>query len=220
MKKINFQKTILVLSVFGFIACDSGANANLANVNTRNGNVANIAVVDANNVPNTNTVNVNVPNINSAGNMTGMNMGDNPTDAKGFMTRAAQSGMAEVEISQMAATKAQNAEVKQYAQRMVNDHTKANNELKQLAQKEGITLPTEIDAEHRQIRERLSQLSGAEFDREFMNRQVEHHQRDVNLFQNQADNGDDAEVKAFAAKTLPTLKQHLEAAQNINGKLK
>lgn len=220
MRKLLILNSILILSLLGLNACNGTGTANLTNTNTLNANTINVNLVGVNSLPNTNTVNANLPNTNSTGNMTGMNMGDNPTDARGFMTLAAQSGMAEVEISQIAATKAQNAEVRQFAQRMVNDHTKANNELKQLAQKEGLTLPTEIDAEHRQIRERLSQLSGAEFDREFMNRQVEHHQRDVNLFQNQADNGDDAEVKAFAAKNLPTLRQHLEMAQSINGKIK
>lgn len=143
-----------------------------------------------------------------------------PTDVNGFMTRAAEGGMAEIETGKLAVSKAQNPEVKQFAQQMIADHTRANNELKTLAGKKNITLPTDLDSMHQAMAQKLSGLSGAEFDKEYMRGQVEDHERTVALFQAQADNGADAEAKALAAKTLPNLKMHLEMARKISGNLK
>lgn len=218
MKKLLTLSSILILAAFGLTACGDAANttnttANRGNMNTMNANMMSANAMNAN-MANGNTAVVVNSNANN------MSMDANPTDAKGFMTKAAQSGMAEVEISRMAATKATNAEVKQFAQRMVQDHTNANTELKALAAKENVTLPTEVDAEHKEVMQKLNGLSGAEFDRAFMERQVEHHEKDVNLFQAQADKGEDAEGKAFAVKTLPTLKSHLEMARDLNNKVK
>jgi putative membrane protein len=146
--------------------------------------------------------------------------GANPTDVNGFMTKAAEGGMAEVEAGKLAAAKAQNPEVKQFGQQMIADHTRSNNELKTAAGKKNVTLPTEPDAMHKAMAQKLSGLSGAEFDKEYMRGQIEDHERTIALFQAQADNGTDAEAKAMAAKTLPNLKMHLEMARKISDKLK
>ncbi len=143
-----------------------------------------------------------------------------PTDINGFMMRAAEGGMAEVEAGKMAAAKAQNPEVKQFGQQMVAEHTRANNELKALAGKKTVTLPTDLDPTHKAMAAKLNGLSGAEFDKEYMRGQVEDHEKTVALFQAQADNGTDAEAKAFAVKTLPNLKMHLDMARKINDKMK
>lgn len=209
MKRIIASKIILVLALFGLIACSDTGNANRTNINTNNGNL-----IGVNSLPNTNTTNINPANT------MGMNMGSNPTDAQGFATRAAQGGMAEVELGRLASQKAQNAEVKKFAQMMVQDHTNANTELKSLASKKNITLPTALDAEHKAVMDKLQGLSGAEFDKAYMDAMVEDHEKTVDLFQAQADDGADADMKAFAAKTLPKVKQHLEMAEKINGNLK
>ena len=213
MKRIIASKIILVLALFGLIACNDTGNANRTNINT---NTANGNLTGVNSLPNTNAGNVNAANANTMG----MNMGANPTDAQGFATRAAQGGMAEVELGRHASQKAQNAEVKKFAQMMVQDHTNANTELKSLAGKKNITLPTALDAEHKAVMDKLQGLSGAEFDKAYMDAMVEDHEKTVDLFQAQADDGADADMKAFAAKTLPKLKQHLEMAEKINGNLK
>lgn len=210
MKRIIASKIILILALFGLIACNDTGNANRTNINTNNGNL-----IVVNSQPNTNAGNFNAANANTMG----MNMGANPTDAQGFATRAAQGGMAEVELGRLASQKAQNAEVKKFAQMMVQDHTNANTELKSLASKKNITLPTALDAEHKAVMDKLQGLSGAEFDKAYMDAMVEDHEKTVDLFQAQADDGADADLKAFAAKTLPKLKQHLEMAESINGKL-
>jgi putative membrane protein len=130
-----------------------------------------------------------------------------------FATAAAEGGLAEVELGKLAADHATNADVKKFAQRMVDDHGKANGELKSLAQAEGVSLPTELDAKHAREVQRLQKMSGAQFDREYMKMMVKDHHKDISAFQHEASRGTDPEVKAFADKTLPTLKEHLSMAE-------
>ncbi len=133
-----------------------------------------------------------------------------------FILEAAMGGMAEVELGQLAATKAQSDQVKQFAQRMVTDHGKANDELKQMAQTKNIMLPTDSGAHHKAIKDRLAKLSGAAFDRAYMQEMVTDHRKDVNAFRKESQSGRDAEVKAWAAKTLPTLEEHLKMAETAS----
>jgi putative membrane protein len=137
-----------------------------------------------------------------------------------FVTKAAIGGMAEVKLGQLATQKASNADVKSFAQQMVDDHGKANDELKQLASKKGVTLPTDIDAKHQATYDRLSKLSGAEFDRAYMQEMVSDHRTDVNEFRRESKSGADPDVKGWAAKTLPTLEHHLQMAESTNAKVK
>jgi len=130
---------------------------------------------------------------------------------------AARGGMGEVELGQLASQKAQSDQVKQFAQRMVQDHGKANDELKSLAQQKNITLPTELDAKHKATHDRLSKLSGAQFDRAYMQDMLQDHRKDVNDFRKESQSGKDSDVKAWAAKTLPTLEEHLRVAQTTSG---
>jgi putative membrane protein len=135
-----------------------------------------------------------------------------------FMSEAATGGLAEVELGRLAAQKGQSADVKRFGQRMVDDHSKANDELKQLAARKGITLPTDLKDEQKKDKDKLSNLSGAEFDKEYMKLMVDDHDKDVKAFQSEAKDGGDADVKAFASKTLPTLEEHQRMAREIKGK--
>lgn len=137
-----------------------------------------------------------------------------------FWNDAAQSGMAEVMLGNLALQKSSNDEVKQMAQKIVDDHTAANNELKDLASKKSAALPTEVNAKQKATYDKLSALSGEEFDKEFIKVMVKDHEKAVALFQKQSDKGTDADVKAFAAKTLPTLQGHLDSAKSMNEKMK
>jgi len=136
-----------------------------------------------------------------------------------FMNDAAPGGMAEVELGKMAASKAQNAEVKAFGQKMVEDHSKAGEELKQLAAQKKVMLPPDVLPAHKQLMEKLSKLSGAEFDKEYVAAMVEAHEKDVAAFENVSKTAADADVKAFATKTLPTLKMHLEMIKAMAGKM-
>lgn len=134
-----------------------------------------------------------------------------------FVVKAAKGGMAEVELGKLAADKASNPEVKQFGQKMVDDHTKANDELKSIAEKKNITLPTAIDTKDKAEYNRLSKLSGPAFDREYMKHMLDDHKTDVSDFQYEARSGSDSDVRSFASKTLPTLQEHLKLAQTTNG---
>jgi putative membrane protein len=133
-----------------------------------------------------------------------------------FMVEAAQGGMAEVELGKLAADKASNPDVKKFGERMVDDHGKANDELKTLAQNKNITLPTAIDARHKAVIDRLSKLSGDQFDRAYVQDMLRDHQKDVAAFRTESKSGKDADVKAWAGKTLPTLEEHLKLVQDLH----
>lgn len=136
-----------------------------------------------------------------------------------FLKEAAAGGLAEVELGQLAAEKASNPEVKKFAERMVADHGKANDQLKEIAARKGIDLPTEPSAEHKATKERLSNLSGDEFDKAYMADMLSDHKKDVAAFRKESTEGKDPAVKEFATKTLPTLEDHLKEAESINPKL-
>jgi putative membrane protein len=136
-----------------------------------------------------------------------------------FAKEAAVGGMAEVELGNLAKEKAADADVKQFGDRMVTDHSKANDELKQWAQQKSITLPTTLDAKHTATRDRLSKLSGAAFDKAYMREMLTDHQHDVAAFTKESKSGTDADLKSWAAKTLPTLQDHLKMAQTTASKV-
>jgi putative membrane protein len=138
------------------------------------------------------------------------------TDAQTFLSKAAQANVAEVELGKLAAERAQSADVKQYGQKMVDDHGKANKEVQDLADQKGLTLPTYIGAAHKAAKTRLEKLSGDAFDRAFMAQMVKDHQAAVALFRTQARSGKDPDVKAFAEKMLPDLEGHLKMAIDLN----
>jgi putative membrane protein len=137
-----------------------------------------------------------------------------------FLTEAAQGGMAEVELGKLASTKSQNAEVKKFAEMMVTDHSKANNELKELAAKKNFSLPTEVSAKHKSLMDKLNGLSGAAFDKAYVEAMVDDHEEDTEAFKDESEDGKDADVKAWAGKTLPTLQKHLEMIKAIQSKMK
>lgn len=137
-----------------------------------------------------------------------------------FMKDAAQGGVAEVELGQLAQQKAQSQEVKDFGQRMVTDHTKANDQLKQVASQEGVTLPTEPNAKQKAEKARLEKMSGNQFDKAYMNMMLTDHKKDIAEFKREAAHGQNPQVKEFAHSTLPTLEAHLSEAEKIAPKEK
>ena len=128
-----------------------------------------------------------------------------PADAK-FVKEAADGGMAEVELGQLALEKASSSDVKQFGQRMVEDHGKANDELKQLAAQKHVDLPAEPSAKHKATKARLEKLSGEQFDKAYMADMLKDHKQDVAAFEKESKSAKDPDVKSFAAKTLPNFK--------------
>jgi putative membrane protein len=133
-----------------------------------------------------------------------------------FVTKAARGGMAEVELGKLATEKASSPDVKEFGQKMVDDHGKANDELKSLAQSKNITLPADLSAADKAKHDRLSKLSGEAFDRAYMREMLNDHRTDVNEFRHESQAGRDADIKSWASKTLPTLEGHLKMAQDTN----
>jgi putative membrane protein len=130
-----------------------------------------------------------------------------------FVIDAAKGGMAEVELGKLATERAKNEEVKKFAQRMVDDHTKAGDQLKSIAESRGIRLPKDIEPKDKALLNRLQKLNGAAFDRAYMPAMVSDHMKDVNEFKKESNAGRDPQVKSFASSTLPTLEEHLQQAR-------
>lgn len=132
-----------------------------------------------------------------------------------FIEDAAKGGMFEVESGQLAQQKASDPAVKEFASRLVQDHTKAGDELKQIAQAKGVTLPDKEKGGERHEMNKLDKLSGAAFDREFAQRSVKDHEKDIKEFEKAASKVKDSELKAWAEKQLPVLREHLAMAQKL-----
>jgi putative membrane protein len=137
---------------------------------------------------------------------------------KTFVKEAATGGMAEVELSKIA-QKSENADVKRFADRMIEDHTKANQQLMSIAAGLGVDVPKTLDSEHERMREKLQTLHGKAFDEQYMHGMVEDHNKVVKLFQQEERSGHNADLKQFAQKTLPTLEEHQKMALELSRKL-
>ncbi len=136
------------------------------------------------------------------------------TDAT-FMTTAARGGLAEVQMGQLAQRNGRSAAVKQFGQQMVSQHGRSNQEMIALAQQKQITPPGTMGAEHQRIYDDLAKLRGSAFDRAYAEAMVRDHQEDLRLYQEEAANGTDPDVKAFAARHVPLLQEHLRMAQRL-----
>ena len=137
----------------------------------------------------------------------------------GFVVKAARGGIAEVELGRLAAQNAADASVKAFGQRMVDDHARANDELKQIAATKDISVPEAAASKDRKTEARLQKMTGAEFDRAYMTDMIKDHEEDVAEFRREARSGRDPELKAFAARTLPVLQEHLRMAEDSAAKV-
>jgi putative membrane protein len=136
-----------------------------------------------------------------------------------FVTKAAQGNSAEVELGKIVAAKSKDPSVKQFAQMMVKDHTTALNELQELAQTKNLNFNDDLPDDAKSLQQKLSNDSGKQLDKDYMDGMVEDHQKDVQEFTDKSQNAKDPDVKQWASKTLPTLQKHLEKAQQIDAKL-
>ncbi len=130
-----------------------------------------------------------------------------------FAKEAAEGGMFEVAMGKVAVQKAQNNDVKQFGQRMIDDHSKAGDQLKGLASRDNLVLPDTLNAKDQATINRLSNLTGSTFDREYMRQMVMDHETDIAAFQREANDGTNADLRNWASNTLPTLHDHLRQAK-------
>jgi putative membrane protein len=136
-----------------------------------------------------------------------------------FMTTASQAGMMEVELGKIAAEKGTNPDVKAYGQRMVDDHTKAGDQLKQLASQKNVKLSDKLSPPKQKEVDKLGKLSGAAFDNSYISHMVSGHKPVVAAFEKESKSGKDTDVKSWAESTLPTLQDHLKLAQETSSKI-
>lgn len=205
----------IVLMLAGAVVFAGTPVRNSVRVAEQNSNSNSNTSGNQNQNSNTNTRNRNSSNSNASGERTGM--GNMSARDHEFIMDAAMGGMMEVQLGRWAAQKGTSAEVKQFGQRMVDDHSKANTELMQLASSKGMTMPTELDQKHKNDVSKISRLTGEAFDRAYSKMMLKDHQKDVSEFEKQSTSAGDADVKAFATNTLPTLREHLEMARALPG---
>jgi len=136
-----------------------------------------------------------------------------------FVLEAANGGMMEVKLGELAKERAAASDVRKFGERMVTDHSKANKDLAAVAEKKGIKLPAELDKKHQEMVDKFKDMKGAEFDRAYMKAMVKDHEEDAAAFAQEAKSGTDDDVKAFAAKTLPVIQDHLKMAKEIWAKM-
>ncbi len=218
MTRQQLTKPIYIWVLTALIACGLWVVAGKAGINIHQGQNSNNQNGNSN-TGNQNTGNANANrsqnrNANTSGG--GMTAGMSQQDHK-FVMETAMGGLKEVELGRIAAQQGATDAVKQYGQRMVDDHTKANTELMTLATSKGMTLPTELDEKHRQDVTKLSGMSGAAFDRASARMMVNDHKKKVDNFEKQSERGGDPDLKAFATRTLPTVQEHLQMARALPG---
>jgi len=192
------------------MACGSSTNVNVtSNTNHANANYSNSSTTGS--VSNT---------MGNAANSISNSVSSVTTPSpESFLSDAAEGGMTEVELGKLAQQKSKNPDIKKFGQMLVEDHSKANAEVKTLAGKKNINLPTGMGS-HQSTFDKLKGLNGDDFDKEFVEDMVDDHEKDVSTFQKESQNSSDPDVKAFAAKTLPVLQKHLDTIKGIQSKMK
>lgn len=207
MKKLT---TVMMLAVaaLGFQACNSGTKDSAQTADSTNA-----AKVDSTKKDTSKT--------DSSAKTTSSNasIAVDKDDAD-FAVKAADGGMTEVAYAKVALQKATNPQVKEFAQMMITDHTKANMELMALAKTKNITLPSAPSKDHQKVIDDASKKSGADFDKTYVNDMVSDHKEDVSLFQKASKDCKDADLKAFATKTLPVLQSHMDHINKIHDSMK
>jgi putative membrane protein len=151
---------------------------------------------------------------------TGGTVSNMSAEDKEFVIKAAQGGMSEVALGKMAVSKAASADVKTFGSRMVTDHSKANDELKQIAIIKGLDVPAVVGREDQKTADELSKTYGTDFDKAYMRDMVEDHEKDVKEFEKASKNAKDADIRNWATKILPTLQEHLRMAKDTQMKVK
>ena len=204
MKQLLLIGTLTFAAIVVLIACGGGStnvNVNSSNYNSNYNSNSNGSYIGnaANAISNT-----------ASSMMT--------ASPESFAKDAAEGGMTEVKLGQLAEKNAKDPEVKKFGQMMVTDHGKADDELKALAAKKNWQLPNDIGS-NQSTYDKLSKLNGADFDKEYVDQMVDDHESDLKEFQRQADNGSDPDLKAFAAKGVTMIQKHLDAIKAIQAKM-
>ncbi len=132
-----------------------------------------------------------------------------------FILAAAQGGMTEVKLGELAAQNASRQDLKDFGTMMVTDHTKINTDLKALATQKGVTVPDSIDAKHQAMVDKLNSKSGEDFDKAYVAAMIKAHKHDLKAFQSESDSTQDPDVKTFVQNAIPTISAHVQHIQDL-----
>ena len=207
--KRNWMFLVAFVAVIVF-ACKQESTTNTSSTSTETYGTSGTSATTG--VTATNTAGTTTAAVTSTAPLTGAD--------KDFAMKAAEGGMMEVDLGQLAAAKATSNDVKDFGNRMVSDHGKANDELKAIAAQKGLTLLTQAGQEEKKTSNDLSQKSGTGFDKAYMSDMVKDHEKDAKEFEKAIKDLKDPDVKNWATKTLPVVQDHLKMAKEIAAKLK
>jgi putative membrane protein len=185
---------------------DSSGTSNSSSTTAAGGSTSTADSGNTNAAKNTNT---------PTGSTASTNMTLSKSDST-FIMKAAAGGLMEVQLGNVAQQNAMNARVKNFGQMMVNDHSKANDELKSLASSKGITLPSDLPGDKMKHVDAMKNMKGNSFDTHYMSMMVNDHKEDISEFEKASKTAKDPDLKNWATKTLPTLKTHLDSAKAIS----
>jgi putative membrane protein len=194
MKKL-FIAPMLLMSVYFFSSCNGNSSGNQSTADTTSTSIDTAKSMD------------------SIKNNAGTTMIDQKT--KDFVNDAATGGMMEIELGNMAAQKARSQRVKDFGKMMVDDHTKADDNLKNITTQKNIDLPASITPDQRKEIDMLSKKSGSAFDKDYVNMMVDDHKKDIDAFKKAENDVNDNDIKTFITNTLPVLQKHLDSIQAI-----
>jgi putative membrane protein len=136
-----------------------------------------------------------------------------------FITSAAEANLAEIDMAKLVGQKSTDPAVKDFANRMVTDHTQASQRLATVAETNGVKLPTEESAAERNKKSELQKLSGAQLNEAYLRNELQGHKETISAFENEIEHGQNQETKSYAEQTLPTLQDHIRIAEDVAGKL-
>lgn len=169
----------------------------------------------------TDSTNTSMNTDNNSGNDSTNNMNNSLNDKdKDFVQEAGRGGKLEVALGNLATTNAGSQDIKDFGKMMVDDHSTANSELTTILKNKGITVDMEYTNDQKDILDRLTKETGKEFDMDYVNTMVSDHKEDIEAFKNASQNASDADIRNWAAKTLPVLQKHLDAIQKIKANMK
>ena len=216
MKTTTFKLLLMAIPVI-MMACNGQQNRQKDNSSDNKGTMSdNKGTMGDNNANNKDSINksaVLVDNVTKAA--------DNDQNRdQNFIKEAASGGLMEVEMGKYAQQHAKNARVKNFGAMMVRDHTKANEELKSIAARKNISMPTTMEDKNSNMMSDIQKKSGIDFDKEYIKEMVDDHEKDIDKFKKHAEKGVDPDLKAFASKTLPILLMHQDSAKKIHDAIK
>ncbi|HEU5053596.1 MAG TPA: DUF4142 domain-containing protein [Hanamia sp.] len=199
MKKVSIATTIAAAIILG--ACNGNSNSSSTTDSTTN-TMSSSSDTGMNTMNNSDTAHATVSQ-----------------DAINFVQEAATGGMMEVQLGNIAQKNSNNKDIKDYGKMLADDHSSANDKLKDIASKKNITVPNSVTSDQQDKIDKLSKETGTTFDKDFISMAVDDHQNDIDKFKKAEDNIQDADLKDFIAKTLPTLQKHLDKAKEIKKKM-